>query len=74
MVPHQRRTTWLAAVALGLLAGGLIGVPVTLWLAWMGDQAPSDDQGGTAVVIGYGIWVVVGATVSAYVIRRGARG
>jgi uncharacterized membrane protein YfcA len=70
-VTRDRLITMLTAVLLALVGGGLVAVPVMLflrgWLEW--------DEGMRALVIaaGLAVWILASAAISAAWLRRKER-
>ncbi|HET7520986.1 MAG TPA: hypothetical protein VFK61_05520 [Candidatus Limnocylindria bacterium] len=70
---RQRLVALLTAVLLATLGGGALAVPVTLGVrSWLNDAEGASDP--LVLGIGYLVWALTAGAISAWWLRRKARG
>jgi hypothetical protein len=71
-VTRERLVDWLIAVLLACLGGGAIAIAATLALrAWL--NAWDDGVETLLIAVGWVIWAVTSAAISAFWLRRSSR-
>ena len=69
---RERLVAWLIAVLLAVLGGGAIAIAATLALrAWL--NAWDDGVETLLIAVGWVIWAVTSAAISAFWLRRSSR-